>query len=137
MLAELELLSGTPARLVEGETITELASGARFPITSHRLHIHQGLGRACPRASLSSGHRLELDDGTVTWGTSGGHCQVWLQVDGIVVEDRGSDNGTIAGPPESPRHLTGLGARGFLIEGDLLQVGRVQFVVHTKPPSSR
>jgi hypothetical protein len=127
--AELELLTETPARLVEGDAAVELAPGARVLITSQRLHVHQGFGRPCPRALLGAARRLELDDDTVTWGTCGGHCQIWSESDRILVEDRGSDNGTLVGPTHSARHLTGLGTRGLLVNGDRLHVGRVRFAV--------
>ncbi len=131
--AELELLSTTDGRLIEGAFVSELSRGSQITLTSEPLYLHQGLGRGRPRSLADARRRLELDDDTVTWGTGGGHCCVWIKNDDVFVEDLGSDNGTYvdrAEPLEPPSRIR---SRAVLMDDDHLHVGRVQFVLRLRP----
>jgi pSer/pThr/pTyr-binding forkhead associated (FHA) protein len=108
-----------PANLFFGR---EVMSGVKAYLYSEHRWIDLPEGELIIGRSASC--HCSIDDDTVSWN----HLRLVVQGNSVAVEDLDSTNGTrINGKP------LGNGP-GQLVEGDLLQCGRVIFVIRTAGP---
>lgn len=122
---ELELVDDIEGRLMERGEVRSVRAGDRAAIDSERLVVHQGCGRATPPGIRDASRRLELDEGTVTWGVGSGHCQLWAEGGVVLVRDAGSDNGTLI-ERDGVATRVAAGQVAELRVGDVLRLGRVR-----------
>jgi hypothetical protein len=124
---------GDNAAHLEDGGVSPLHCGDWVIVTEEPIWLYKADERGVPPGLRHRRRRLALADGTVTWGSYSGHCRIWADAAAVLVEDFGSDNGTLVFQRNElgVSHVRWLGFedRATVRPGEWIQLGHCPFLV--------